>query len=698
MDSVTGILLNLDAIIYNFINFFFKIFLALSRATIFTDSTITPLIRRIYMVIGVVMLFILSYSLLKQIVTPESKDKEAPGKIIFNVVKCIVILALIPTIFSFAFKVQNAILNQNTIGKIILGTEENCEGANCGGNALLINSGGMEMASGVFEAFLHPAEGRSEESVIIKDDLTYRQHMDNIKTSENFFHLENLVASIENGDLTYYWGISSVAGILVLYMLLSYCLSLGFRVIKLAFYEIMAPICVIGSILPSKAEMLSKWIKATLQTFVEVFLRVGILYFAIYLIQAVNNAFSDGLIKNISGSVGEPLAKAIIIMGIVTFVKQAPELIAEITGMDSKNMGLGLKDQLAAGGFFTAGAVVGGAATALTRNFMGHAGVPIGQMFSGAYKRGKAAKAAGYGFKDVLKQSFGKGSGFKTSAVSAFKGLGTGLFSGLAGGLSGGFRSIGKGSTDFASMKESAHKGAVDATTAATTRANYRAKYGNGGGFWSTNGRVLGGHIAEKFGEAGRWMGFGNIELLKQENDAMAEITSAKDDFMDSIEDFIYKRTKKGDTTIDLSGFGMGEASLTAWIEAKNALEHAKAGGDVDIISAEKAYKEATKAVSAEISKAMLTKNEVWDALDNDTKAFFSELKVKGLAFKGAIRNNASIQAVVDAGITGSELADNKDFVIDDRIDKMEKLIKVIKGNNDVSIMAAKQNEDDSKK
>lgn len=512
METVYDILLNLDGIIYSFINFLFKIFLLLSRAQIFSESNIIPFIRRIYTIIGVVMLFLLSYALLKAIVNPDTaKDKQSPGKIVFNVIKVIVLLALVPTAFSFAFEIQNSILEANTVGKIIMGTEDDCKGGNCD-YSKTISNGGMEMAMGVFEAFIFPTnEQKSEDEIIIANDVSFKEAKQLIKDNENFSVLDRFSEKIKDKELTYYWFISTIAGIFVVYMLVSYCLSLGLRVVKLAFYEIMAPVCIIASVLPSKKEMLSKWIKATVTTFLEVFIRIAILYFAVYIIKTVSiqfesgNLFDFGSIQGSVGSVVKGLAKSMIIMGIVAFVKQGPQLIADITGLDSKNMGLGIKDQLAAGGFFTAGAMAGGLLTAGARNFVGGAARGVNR-----YKEAK--KNAGDDFKGLRKA--------RAFASSFAYGAGNAVTRGVAGGVSGGVRSFNKDAKGFGDMKNSAHKGA----TAAGAKASYRAGYKDSHG--GTIRGALAGHLTDA-GEFGKdWILGGSEKYDKAVQEANGIVTA----------------------------------------------------------------------------------------------------------------------------------------------------------------------------
>ena len=80
------------------------------------------------------------------------------------------------------------------------------------------------------------------------------------------------------------------------YIILVYCLDLGLRAVKLAFYEIIAPLPIIVRVIPSLSKVFSSWIKATLSTYAEVFIRIAVLYFAIFAFSYVPSIMNGGTI------------------------------------------------------------------------------------------------------------------------------------------------------------------------------------------------------------------------------------------------------------------------------------------------------------------------------------------------------------------------------------------------------------------
>lgn len=158
IQALVSILLFLDSLIYSLINWVYQIILILCQVDILNNTfEVQGLINRLYVIIGVVVLFVVAYSLLRSMVNPDDaiKGKKSPVTIIRDVLISIVAIALVPTIFSVASRFQNAILLENTIGKIILGDTINAGDATYDSDETVRN-GGMEIASNVLRAFLHP--------------------------------------------------------------------------------------------------------------------------------------------------------------------------------------------------------------------------------------------------------------------------------------------------------------------------------------------------------------------------------------------------------------------------------------------------------------------------------------------------------------------------------------------------------------
>ena len=377
--------LSIDGVIYTFIGHIYRLFLIIANARIFSDTIMEDFVVRIYQLVGVIMLFVLTYAFLRRIISPDGKDKESPTKMVLNIVKAIVLLAIVPSLFNFAYKIQSSVLTQNTIGKIILGNSSKDIGGEGGDAKETITNGGKNLAISVFDAFFFPTSG--DENVIVyekgSNQLTYKQVRDEVQTTGDFSVYKNCTEAIYDGTITYYEFIAFIAGLFVIYMLISYCISLGFRAAKLAFYEIAAPICIIASILPSQKDMLNRWIKTTLQVFLEVFIRIAILYFVVYLLEAIKQN-RDAIFVGATGPL-KAFGFIVIVIGLLTFMKAAPDLISKLTGIDSGNMKLGIGEQLKNA---FSGGLVGGALGAA--GFVG--GAIAGHSLSAGWRARKTTK------------------------------------------------------------------------------------------------------------------------------------------------------------------------------------------------------------------------------------------------------------------------------------------------------------------
>lgn len=359
------ILLLINTAIYSFISYIYNIFLLLAGGgAIFDRSQISDMVSRIYVILGVVVLFLVAYSLLKSIINPDEslKGKKSPVHIIKDVIISVVLIALVPSIFEFAFEFQNSLLIENTIGKIIAG---NKTGNNDSKDT--IREGGYNMAEGVWQAFIYVnpdgdkdgnvlcANATEEQNLKTEDGLDCKKVMIDGETSfaglwekaranTTFTNMILLVPKIISGEVSYIFLLDTIAGAFVLFVLISYCLDMALRLVKLAVYELLAPIPILSRIIPNEqaSKVFNNWVKACLSTFAEVFIRIAILYFAVMIISTVGSSltriFGSGFLNFADSKslfLTQSIAKALVIVGIILFVKQAPEIIKEITGLDA---------------------------------------------------------------------------------------------------------------------------------------------------------------------------------------------------------------------------------------------------------------------------------------------------------------------------------------------------------------------------
>uniref|UniRef100_UPI0040294392 hypothetical protein n=1 Tax=Candidatus Ventrenecus sp. TaxID=3085654 RepID=UPI0040294392 len=401
-NQIHRFLLWLDQSVYWFAAQCYQLFMKLSTAQIFTDDFFSSFAKRIYAILGVFMLFYLVYALLNAIVDPDklTNDKGA-GKIAVNLIISLTLLGLLPNIFDLAYRMQNFVLSSNLLGAVILGSDvvdvSDSESVK-ENNESLIRFGDYASFT-VLNSFLNP------ENVNPTLDNGYNWYgvKEEILEDGNWKNLTLLSDAVSNGTsidgenvvVTYRPLVSTAAGIFLIYILLSFTLDLGVRVVKFAFYELLAPIPIVLRIIPSKKGTFDKWLKQTLSVYFEVFVRVGLMYIAIYFINAItkNNTLMEMWTESTSGK----LALAIIIMGVFAFAKQAPKIISDVLGIETGGLKLGIGDKLKAGGFFGAGALAG---IGLAKSGFGHIGGAISGAAGGLYGslvNGAGLAGLGYG-------------------------------------------------------------------------------------------------------------------------------------------------------------------------------------------------------------------------------------------------------------------------------------------------------------
>ena len=378
-----SIMLWLDSVIYWFAAQCYQLFMKLSMAQIFDNNFYSNFANRIYSILGVFMLFYLAYALLNALVDPDklAKGDKSVSKLASNLVISLVILGLLPSVFEYAYRLQNYILSSNVIGSLVFGTPT-IDPTEDSENSMIRYGDAISFT--ILNTFLNS----DNYNVRLSDDQkTWFDIKYEILHDGNYSSLPgladpivygaNVVGAGAGGEKTvdYKVGISTIAGIYLCYIMLSFTLDLGVRVAKLAFCQLIAPIPVIMRAMPGKKGTFDKWLKLTLSIFFEIFVRVAIMYISIYLINGLVE--SDMWSSFFSGGIQGLLALVIIILGILTFAKQAPKMISDVLGIDSGNLKLGIGEKLKAGGFFkgaaiagVGGAMLGAGATGLVRNFL----------------------------------------------------------------------------------------------------------------------------------------------------------------------------------------------------------------------------------------------------------------------------------------------------------------------------------------
>lgn len=343
----------LDGIIYSFIVSAYNLFVDIAETSIFTEEIIDLFASKVYALLGIFMLFKVSFSIITYIVSPDDfLDKNKGfGKLISNIIITLTLLVATPWIFNQAMDIQKIILKDNIIGKIF---------STSGVNTTVVSDPGNVMAYETFRAFYRFDFDSYPECSDIGtnsyDDIAAAECKrvldDDYDTFYNTLHYAGLTSSIDiyldqdllnekdasdNYYMKYDCLISTAAGVLICLLLIVFCFDVAVRSVKLGFLRMIAPVPIVSRVDPKGKGVFDKWLKTCVSTYLDLFIRLLAIYFAVFVItQVIDLRFIDaatGLEKEVS-----LLVKVFIILGALLFAKQLPQLIQDLTGikMDGK--------------------------------------------------------------------------------------------------------------------------------------------------------------------------------------------------------------------------------------------------------------------------------------------------------------------------------------------------------------------------
>lgn len=330
----------LDEVVYTLVNVVLTGLYNISETRIFTGSSINEFTDRIYVILGIFMLFKLAFSLLSGIVNPDKANDKQSGmqKIIIRVVITLSLLLMVPTIFDFAYRVQGNILK--ALPQVILGPNNDIDTSDVGKNITLT----------VLTAFVH--ENKECDGGVPLDQSFYAPFDDISKFND--IVSEKCPTSNSNGEkifmFRYNFLVSTVIGIIMVVFLVLICIDVAIRLIKLSILQIIAPIPIMTYIDPKseKDGAFSNWTKECIQTYISLFLQLGVIYVMIFLISGIatdisSGNFLGGFIEfpaNISG-IGMSWVFIFIVIGAFFFMRQAPKFLLKVLGI-KEGIGLGI--------------------------------------------------------------------------------------------------------------------------------------------------------------------------------------------------------------------------------------------------------------------------------------------------------------------------------------------------------------------
>ena len=377
MDILRNICVFVDGLIYGLLRWILQSIFDLSNLTA-ASGLFEGVYTRIYVILGIFMAFKLSFSFFQYIIDPESmvgKSEKGVSKLITNAIIMLVALVALPTLLfgnssgqGLVYRAQNAFLPM--LPRLLLGISENSGVAiGNGNNGEDIEAAANVMAVSSLQAFFMPAtdldekcgSGTYEKTPAITSIAQFKEYVN--LTCSSGVNVAGFGAPLY---YRYHYTpfLSGLVGLLMAFILLLIGIDIGIRVFKLLILQIVAPIPIMSLIDPKgrKDGAFSHWIKSLISTFLDIFIKLGILYLVITFIQLI---VSNGLFENFPAFTEEPLRAAylivVLIVALLLFAREAPSFIKDALGMkkESGGLGVGLGATVGAIGGLTAGGLSG---------------------------------------------------------------------------------------------------------------------------------------------------------------------------------------------------------------------------------------------------------------------------------------------------------------------------------------------------
>lgn len=424
----------LDTFIYELIINLYNLFETLCTARMLDNSLMKEISDRVGLILGLIMFFYIVFEFVKMMIDPDTLEDKQKGAaaIVKRTLMVIVMLGVSTFAFNSLYTIQRTVIKSNVISKLILPY------------SIETDKFGAVLSEELMYAF-YQMEPVDESTITDADELDVYQSCEGMVTAfrnqiikSNRFDLgytclnEQITVEMDSGGtesqeifvINFNWLLSPIAGIAVVYFLLMYCISIGVRMIQLTVLEVISPMAIVAYLSPKQDNTFTKWSKIYVSTYIDVFIRIAIINFVIFLIATIFDSSSDGGFI-FWESVGNPTGKAywfflvVIIIALLAFAKKAPDLIKQLLPEGASKLGFGgwkLSDL--AGGKQIAGIAKKGTGTLIGAG-AGLVGGAIGGGFAGAALGLLRGGAKGFSSKGFVSAGTGGYANARDKALKA---------------------------------------------------------------------------------------------------------------------------------------------------------------------------------------------------------------------------------------------------------------------------------------
>lgn len=376
----------LDKIFFGLLVVVFQIFFNVASAELFTGDSMLKFVGRVQLILGVFTIFQLAMSILKGIVNPDqffSKDKGF-SNVITKVVIALFLLAVIMPIsipgaqneyekqvnnngilFGTLYSLQHRLLSNNTLGRLILGSN-NSSATFMGDDDDELKSASNIFASTILKTFVKinlvaeedrtHVDGKTDDQIASNwvcsdiDDYIDIYKQDDVDPNTLLSLVGDTCGSDDRGNIaqaisiltasdyfifTYSPFLSAIVAGIFAFILLGFCIDVAIRAVKLSILRIIAPVPIISYMNPNggKDGALNSWVKTLTSTYLDLFIRLATVYFAIFLIMDI---IAEGIVINIGfteNALIGGVSTVLIFLGIFFFAKEAPKFFKDVLGL-----------------------------------------------------------------------------------------------------------------------------------------------------------------------------------------------------------------------------------------------------------------------------------------------------------------------------------------------------------------------------
>ena len=408
----------------------FDIFYAFTDLNIIESlPALTTIINRVELLIGLLMLFKLIFSFLTYLISPDkiTDGRDGAASVVKNIVIVIILLVVVDFGFSFLYNLEDALLANNTVERLIVGVNDRLDSdqdsSGGGANVTL----GQQMTYTVWVSYFTAInmKGSEDNPDYSANESCYSSTSSACDPARNAVAISvlggnpngHLMDAAKEENLKTNSLLSIIGGIILCVMLISFTIDIGVRALKLAFLQMISPIPIISYIQPSTQKNLTSWLKMVGSTFADLFIRIAIMLLAMVLISNIPNILDNSsAFESLSGPAWA-VAYFLFFLAIYIFAKSIPNLLQDLFGIDMKNSSLNPFSKAGFGAL--TGGLIGSGVGMLTGGIVGAKAGGIGGALSGALTGGFRGANAGRKSKSLGDIYSNAKTGAKNQAAAA---------------------------------------------------------------------------------------------------------------------------------------------------------------------------------------------------------------------------------------------------------------------------------------